>query len=238
MSKLTAINTKQHANLKLAESTDYTRFKEQHLIPVVMQDFANLAAEFPIVFVKNTETDQLIPVAMMGLKKGINLYCQDQTWTSHVKPIGFLNYPLTFVKKSQESNEYVVCFDEESGLVTETEGQALFDDKGEQSAYLKARTEALLKVVEYTEKTQVFSQYLSDNKLLVSQNLNINLAGSDEAINIDGIYIVDEKVLTELPIDKLDELRSRGLLGLIYAHLVSIKQISRLTAKHREFEAK
>lgn len=237
MSKITALNIANHAKLKLKESNDFRRFKDQHLIPIVMQDFASLAAEFPIVFVKSTETDQLVPVAMMGIKNGVNLYCQEEAWTTHTKPLSFSAYPLTFYKTPEADNDYIICFDEESSLISETEGQPLFDDNAEQSEYLKTRTSALLKIIEYTKQTTAFSKYLDDNNLLINQQLNLTLANTKESIKVDGIYIVDEKKLNELPTDKFDDIRKKGLLGLIYSHLVSIKQMSRLANKQSMFDA-
>ena len=64
MTNIVPLNHQQHATLKIQDKKDFTRFKEQHLIPVVVQDFIPLAAEFPIVFVKNTEKKVVLCVRL------------------------------------------------------------------------------------------------------------------------------------------------------------------------------
>jgi hypothetical protein len=237
MSKITPLNSQVHSQTKVSSSTDYSRFKSQHLIPIVAQDFAQMATEFPIVFVKNSETGQFLPVAMMGIKNGINLYCQDKSWPAAVIPLGFNNAPLSLVKKNAESDDVIVCIDEESDLVGTESGEALFDVEGAQTDYLQRRSQGLLKVAEFTQQIQAISQFLAEKSLLVSRQLTVKLESEDEPFTINGVYLIDEKVLNELSTDEFELLRKQGLLTLIYAHLTSLQQITRLTIKHNQFTA-
>jgi len=237
MSKVTPLNNEVHSQTKVKTSSDYSRFKSQHLIPIVAQDFSAIATEFPIVFVKNSETGQFLPVAMMGIKNGINLYCQNSNWPAAVAPLGFSNAPLSLVKKAADSDEVIVCIDEESSLVTTDSGEALFNGQGGQTDYLKQRSQALLKVAEFTQQIQVISQFFAQKNLLVSRQLTVKLENEDEPFTINGVYLIDEKALNELPSDEFEQLRKQGLLPLIYAHLTSLQQITRLTIKHNQFSA-
>jgi len=238
MSKITPLNNKLHALTKITASSDYSRFKTQHLIPIVAQDFTAIATEFPIVFVKNSETGQFLPVAMMGIKNGINLYCQEKIWSAAVAPLGFNNAPFSLIKKNADSDEVIVCIDEESALVSTNGGEALFDELGEQTDYLKQRSQAVLKVAEFTQQIQAISQFFSEKNLLISRQLTVKLENEDAPFTINGVYLIDEKALNELPSDEFEQLRKQGLLPLIYAHLTSLQQISRLTIKHNQFSAK
>lgn len=237
MSKVTPLNNKVHSQVKVNTTSDFTRFKTQHLIPIVAQDFAQMATEFPVVFVKNSETGQFLPVAMMGIKNGVNLYCQEKHWPAAVTPLGFSNAPLSLVKKSADSDEVIVCIDEDSNLVSTESGEALFDDNNEQTDYLKKRSEALLKVAEFTHQIQAISQFFAEKKLLVSRQLTVKLENEKEPFTINGVYLIDEKVLNELSTEEFDQLRKQGLLPLIYSHLTSLQQITRLTMKHNQFIA-
>ena len=96
----------------------------------------------------------------------------------------------------------------------------------------------MLSVAEFTEQTQAIIHILAQKKLLTSKQLNVKLARESEPMLLSGIYLIDEKVLNALPIQEFEELRSQGLLPLIYAHLASLHQITRLTIKQNEFEAK
>lgn len=235
MTNIIPLHHQTHATLKVQNNNDFTRFKEQHLIPVVVQDFIPLASEFPIVFVKNTETGQFTAVAMMGIKPNINLYCQTPIWSAEVVPTSFFNYPFSLAKQNEEDDDCYVCIDTDSSLVNEEQGQALFDDKGEQTDYLKARTEHLLNIAQRHEQTANIMQYFASKKLLTLKTLNLNLGG-EQKLTLDGLYVIDEKKLDALSDDEFNELRSKGLLPIIYAHLSSMHQIARLAKKQINLE--
>lgn len=236
MSKISPLNNEIHSKLKVSASLDYSRFKTQHLIPIIAQDFLTLSTEFPIVFVKNSETDQFISVAMMGIKNGINLYCQNKNWSMPVAPTAFSNAPLSLTKPSPDGDEIMVCIEESSELVSETHGEALFDNNGEQSDYLKQRTKMLVDVAEATQQTHAIVQYFAEKGLLITKQLTVKLINEKEPLIVNGAYIIDEQALNNLPNEAFIDLRSKGLLPLIYAHLVSLHQISRLAGKQNEFD--
>lgn len=232
------LNNKQHANLKVQKSNDVSRFKDQNVIPVTVQDFIPLSTEFPIVFVKNAETGQFISVALMGLRAGVNLYCQETKWSCPVAPNSFHNAPFSLVKSSTDSDEIIVCIDEKSQFISTDSGEALFDEQGQQTEFLKQKSQALLKVAESTEQTQDIVNLFAQKKLLISKQLNVKLENEQEPFLLNGIYLIDEKALNALSAKEFEELRTKGLLPLIYAHLASLHQITRLTIKQNEFEAK
>jgi len=236
MSKLTPLSKFEHTRLKISESSDYSRFKSQHIIPIVVQEFTTLSSEFPIVFIKNAESGEFNPVAMMGVKNNVNLYCQDSTWTSPVTPIGFSNAPLSLIKQSPNSPEVMVCVDEESELISSTNGQALFQENGDQTEYLVARSKKLLDVDEYSQQTKTIIKFLASKGLLCNRQLNLKLTNENEQYTINGIYVIDENVLNNLPSDEFEQIRSRGLLTFIYAHLNSLHQVARLTMKQNLFD--
>lgn len=237
MSNIIPLNNQQHADLKINDSNDFSRFKEQHLVPISAHEFMPLSSEFAIAFVKNEETGQFTPVAMMGIKTGLNLYCQTSNWSPSVTPTGFYNAPLALVKQHDDEDNCMVCIDTNSPLVTKTQGQALFETNGEQSDYLKTRTNHLLDIMEKLEQTQRITQHLASKKLLVLKTLNINL-GNDEKYTLNGLYVINEKALNELDKSDFNDLRLKGLLPLIYAHLSSMHQIARLAKKQIQFDNK
>ena len=233
---MTPLNNKRHANVKVKANNDVSRFKNQQLIPVTLQDIIPLSGEFPIVFVKNEETGQFSCVAMMAIRPNLNLYCQDITWNHHTLPLGFSNYPFSLAKKSEQSDEAIVCINENSPLVNPNEGELLFDETGNQTEYLKKRSEALLQVAQFSQQTTNVIQLFAQKKLLTSKKLHIKLSKEAEPVEISGLYLIDEKILNSLSSDEFEDLRSKGLLPIIYAHLASLHQITRLTIKQNSFD--
>ncbi|MBL4940650.1 MAG: SapC family protein [Colwellia sp.] len=235
MTNIIPLNHEQHASLKITENKDFTRFKNQHLIPVLVQDFIPLASEFPVVFVKNTETGQFTAVAMMGIKSNINLYCQTANWPAEVMPTSFFNFPLSLVKESEDNDNCFVCIDTDASVVNTHAGQSLFNEKGEQTNYLKAKTDHLLNIAQQHEQTSSIVQYFARKKLLTLKTLNLNL-GEEQKITLDGLYVIDEQKLTALSDKEFTELRNKGLLPIIYAHLSSMHQIARLAKMQIAFD--
>lgn len=237
MSKhIAPLNSDKHLKISITESKDYRRFADQHLIPVVFHEFHHLASEFPLVFVKNTETGQFIPVALMGIKNGVNLYCQQDNWLPVIRPLGFNNAPLSLVKTNEQSEDVMVCIDEDSELVVSNDGHRLFKDNKEQSDYLKARTQALLDIASYSQQTANICQFLASKELFTAKQLSAKLLKNEQAINIDGVYIVDEKQLNSLNDEEFLVLKNKGLLSLIYAHIISLQQLPRLIEKQNQYD--
>lgn len=234
MSSFVPLQNDKHANLKVAESGDFTRFKEQHLIPIVAQDFFNLAAEFPLVFVKNADAETMVPVAIMGLKEGINLYCQTEQYPAQVVPLGFTTAPFSLTAADPEGKQFALMIDVDSPLVSETEGNALFDENGEKTEYLKMRADTLEKISQQSFQTRAITKLLQDLDLLKTQQVQLRARADGPSYNIDGIFTVNEEALNGLSDEAFVDLRKRGVLPLIYSHLASLQQMRRILVRQDE----
>lgn len=218
------LHNQTHANIKIKNGINIDFMKTQHLAPVVVHEFARVANEFPISFVKNPENDSFQAVAMFGLEQGENLFIENDQWTAGFAPLAVTRYPFGLVKHPEE-DQYGIVLDEASPLVSETEGNALFEN-GEETDYLKRRKEALVSFIELSRITDEFTQYLAEKELLIAQTLTVEIQG--EKRDISGIYLIDEKKLNELSDADFLELRKRGYLAPIYAFLTSTHQVGRL----------
>lgn len=231
MASPVALQNDKHRNLKITESGDYARYKEQHLIPIIAPDFFTLCSEFPVVFVKDSTGEQFVPVAIMGLRDGQNLYCQTEEWTSHVVPIRFSNAPFSMVRMDAEGDQLAVLIDEESSMLSETEGTPLFKEDGEKSEYLEQKIEFLLKTAEQTVQTENICKLFKEKDLLVTQQLQLQHRQDSPRYNIDGVYTIDEQKLNALSDEDFLEMRKQGMIPLIYAHLSSLQQLRRISEK-------
>lgn len=218
-----------HAKTKLTQSGDYTRFKTNHLIPIVFQDFFTLATEFPLVFVKNDKIGEYVPVAVMGLKEGQNLYCQTEQWQAQVIPLSFNHAPLALVRADPEGEQMLVLIDESSPMVSETEGEALFTASGEKTEYLEKRIEYMANVSQQATQTQEICKYLAGKNLFMTQQVQLRHRPDSPTYNINGIYTINEDALNALSDEDFLDLRKRGLLPLIFSHLTSLQQLRRIS---------
>lgn len=229
MSAPKPLQNDKHAKLKVIDTADFTRYKDQHLIPIVNVDFFTLAAEFPLVFVKNDNTREFLPVAIMGLQEGKNLYCQTPQWTAPVVPASFGNSPFSLARTDAQGDQLIVLVDESSPLLSETAGEAIFLEDGKKSSYMEHRIKALLDVAQQSLNAREVCKYLAEKKLLATQQVQLQHRPDAKRYNIDGIYTVDETALNALPDEDFLHLRKQGLLALIYAHLASLQQLRRIS---------
>tara|TARA_B110000858_G_scaffold98198_1_gene112927 strand:+ start:5537 stop:6268 length:732 start_codon:yes stop_codon:yes gene_type:complete len=218
-----------HAKLKVIESGDYSRHKEEHLVSITAQDFFVLSSEFPLVFVKDNSQDKFIPVAIMGLKEGQNLYCQTEEWKAQVVPASFNHYPFRMIKVKEKDDQLVLVIDEDSPQLSETEGTPLFKEDGEKTEYLEKKIESLLKNAQLTAQTEEICKIFADKGLLTTQQLQLQYRQDTQRYNIDGVYVIDEEKLTALSDEDFIDLRHRALIPLIYAHLCSLQQLRKIT---------
>ncbi len=218
------LHNEKHANIKIKNGIHIDFMKTQHLVPVVAHEFARIANEFPMAFVKNNENGKFQVVAMFGLEQGENLFVEDEKWIAGFAPLATTRYPLGLVKHP-EQDQFGIVIDEGSDLVGEEEGNALFEN-GEETEYFKRRKQALVDYIGFTEVTQAFSDYLAEKELLTQQTLTVDINGEKRDIN--GIYLIDERKLNELSDEEFLELRKRGYLAPIYAFLTSTHQVARL----------
>jgi len=223
----------KHANLKLVESGDYTRYKDQHLIPIVFQDFFTLSAEFPLVFVTNKSGD-FIPVALMGLREKQNLYCQTDQWKARVVPLSFGTAPFAIAPADKEGDQFAVLIDEESPQLSDSEGEALFNENGDRSEYLEQRIESIVNVAQQSTQTAAICKMLAEKNLLATQQLQLRHREDGTIYNIDGIYTVSEEALNESSDEEFLDLRAKRMLPLIYCHLASLQQLRRISEMQYE----
>lgn len=234
MSQLAPLNAERHGKLKLRDRQDYQAYAGQHLVPVVFQEFYGLATEFPLVFVRNSEAGDFVPVAMMGLKQGINLYCQTSDWRAGFIPVGFTVGPLLVTRLESESEPAEISLNEDSELLDESLGEPLFTDSGEQTEFLQKRIEKVMNVTRQTLQARALCKFLADQNLLKQRQIRLQYSPDSPRYEVEGVYIIDEEKLESLSDQEFLTLRQRGLIPLIYAHLTSLQQFGRLSRLQAE----
>lgn len=58
MVDIKAINNRVHKNIKIKSNNNLQQSKNKHFAPVVVQEFIAASQDFPIVFIKESETGQ------------------------------------------------------------------------------------------------------------------------------------------------------------------------------------
>jgi len=229
MSQPVLLNFEKHGALRLREPKDFTSHKAENFVPVVFQEFYSLATEFPLMFVRNKNTGDFVPGAMMGLKKGVNLYCQTSEWQPNFVPTSFTLTPLSVSRLDPHSNEADIAIDEQSPLLSETEGELLYQSDGEATDYLKSRIDHVVRVTQQSMQAVSLCRYLAEKRLFTTRTLHLQHSEKSPKYEVEGVFAIDEEALEKLNDEEFQELRKRGLLPIIYSHLTSLQQIIRLS---------
>jgi hypothetical protein len=126
-----------------------------------------------------------------------------------------------------------VCIDESYPGLNDKDGEALFDDKGNNTPFLQNALDFLNRYqVEYM-RTDRFCQRLKDAGLLMEMNAKADLFDGTSFM-VNGLMIVDERKLLQMGDKEALEIFRSGELSWVYSHLVSLSNMNRLVDKLAE----
>lgn len=224
--KVVPINRERHAGTRVKDITSFAFASSFHVAYVTLHEFSRAAGVYPVVFVEDKDKDQFRPVALLGLEAGENLFVgAGGRWEAGYVPAIIRRYPFALAGTGEEGR-YTICIDEGSELVSQTEGQPLFDAQGEPTAVIDNVKRYLSELQQMDLLTREFTQWLTAHNMLTP--LNMRVREQDKVKNIAGCWVVNEERLNNLSDERFLELRSKRFLPAIYAHLVSLSQIERL----------
>lgn len=221
--RLVALDHARHAKLRVEPPTDYGFARSTLSVPVVIDEIADIAREYPIVFPQQGS----MPVALMGVQAGSNAYLgPDGQWRATYVPAYLRVYPFAAVRvplsPDAEGAEprIVVAIDEASPLVQEDEGAPIFGNEGQPTGPAAAAVELLRRLHAAAPRTEALVQAIDSAGLFLEQPIRIRAEGRQDR-EITGIRVLNENALNALSADAFEVLRRAGTLPLIYAALLS-----------------
>ena len=224
--QIVPVALERHRHKKVRNTTQFDYAAGFHIAYVTVHEFARAAATYPIVFLEDKPNDGFRPVVLLGLQPGENLFLgADGAWNASYIPAMIRRYPFA-LSKGTEENRFVVCVDEASTLLSDTEGAPMFDEKGEPTQVIENVKRYLSELQQMDMLTQQFSRFLLTNNLLTPLNMRVNATA--QARNITGCYVINEERLNAFSDALFLEVRAKGFLPAMYAHLMSLPQIERL----------
>jgi hypothetical protein len=227
MANLSPLNKSQHQALKVKVDPSYAHSANSHVTPISVFELPQVQAEYPIVFIKDAETGRFHLVALLGLKPQENLFHKKEGWNALYIPQHLTNFPFVLSSSVEQPNNFVVGIDLDSQMVSESDGEALFTDTGEQTKYLVQVTENLARANSQLNATQLFINTMVDKSLLSSQSLTIKPINGKE-FTVTGLYSIDEEAFKDLNDSDYQELKDKGFLAAIYSCLFSTQRIAKL----------
>lgn len=198
-------------------------------IPISYTEFAPAARDYPLVFTSADAGKTYAPVAVLGVGAGENLFCVQDAWVEDVYvPAYARRYPFCMAKVKRqdvERQERLICV--EKSYVDEAHGEALFDDKAEPLARWRDLQRLLVEYEADLERGRELCVILADYGLLQPFNMQATLNQGGK-MQLTGMHRVDEARLEHLNASQFKNLAKKGILGRIYAHLLSLENFARL----------
>ena len=227
------ISKETHRYKRLLPTPSYHYALRQAVVPLVGVECAQAVHNFPIVFTPYGESYVLM--GLLSLQPDRNMFVSaDGKWLGSYIPAILRQYPFA-VGLPAEGGEPVLCVDGDCGLISDTEGQPMFEMDGSPS-------EIMRKIIEFIgELERGRAGTIRAVNMLVKHNLiipwDITLQGPDGKgqQKVNGLFRLDEAALNALPPEDFLEIRTAGALPIVYAHLLSLNCIDnlvRLAALH------
>lgn len=215
----------RHRRTRIRAVPGWDFARQANSVHLAAVEFAEACKDYAIVFTR-TAGGALAPVVVLGLRAGENLHVDTQgRWSGRYIPAFVRRYP--FVLAELPGNQWAVCIDEACAGVNETEGEPLFDAAGQPSATLQGALDFLQNYQREHVRTQAFCERLEASGLLQAMTARADLTDG-RSFQLDGLLVVDESRLMQMPDESVLTMFRAGDLHLISMHLLSLSNLRRL----------
>jgi hypothetical protein len=228
--RVTPVSSQRHGNWCVEGGDHYEFARHVNSIPLVAVEIPHAAREYTIVFAGAGDT--VVPVVILGIKKDQeNLYITEEGgWTANYIPAFVRRYPFVF-SETADATKFTLCVDESwDGCNQEGRGQRLFDEQGERTPFLERLLSFNSDYQRNAQRTKDYCNKLKELDLLDPKEATFTLANGEKA-KLRGFMAVSREKLNALPAETLSELAKTGELELIYAHLLSMNNLSLMLEK-------
>jgi len=220
--QLEAITDVAFGNKCWVAARDYRFMAKRALLPVAGFELAKLLLNFPMAFVRDETGYRMVVVC--GFHESCNLFVlHDGRWAASYVPSWVRLHP--FYVAVNEHKETVLCFDVESGLLSD-HGEHFFEGS-EPSVQLKQIREHLSMSEASTRRLQVAVDSLELAKLLIPWPIRLEGDGGTST-QVEGLFVVDEQALMALDPEQLGRLQQAGAIQVAMGQLFSMQHVELL----------
>lgn len=205
------------------------QFRGLSALPLSFSEFAPAIHDYPIAFISGDGGKSFVAMALLGVEAQQNLFIDaNDVWDpAAYLPAYVRRHPFCMTRVSvngQEQAERVACVEKNA---VQTQGAALFDDKGEPLPVWDGLRKLLFEFEADLARTEDMARKLHELQLLEPFSAQAAPTG-EQTITLTGMYRVSEEKLHALPAETLKELARSGMLARAYLHLLSMGNFQRL----------
>jgi hypothetical protein len=229
--KVVALNDEKHRGLRIRSVQGYAFARDTNAVVLTAAEFAFAALEYPVVFLD--VAGRVTPIAVLGLEPAQNLFLGNGAlWEARYVPAYVRRYPFMLARATPAAREMTVCIDESSDRLSQTDGERLFQDDGNPTAYLTRAIEFLRDYDRQARITEELCARLAASTLLEPMQANLSLPDG-VGRSVGGFLAVSRDRLKALGAEQVYALLDKGELELIYSHLFSLRNFAVLADRRK-----
>jgi len=202
--------------------------------PVVPHEFRNVQHHFPIFFKKLAGEEGYTPIALLGLEPEENLFVKDGKWDCRYEPLFLSSKPFIVGVENKEADSGKVLIDSESPRLTKDgSGEAIFDEEGGETPFLKEAVRKLELMHSSGRSGDEFVGWLTKFDLLEPFALEVTLEdGSNN--RLVGLHTINEQKVANLEAGAISEMVDRGFMMPTFMVMASMASIADLVDRKNQ----
>ena len=202
----------------------YAFAAQDTVAPLVVAELPQAAVWLPTAFVPLDGTFTL--AAVQGLTPGQNLFVlPNGAWAGPFIPAAYRGYPFTLARIDEDRE--IVCFIEDSGLLTDDpDSEAFFDEDGKPSKAVAGYVSFFEQLSASRQATRRVCETLKAHGLIQPWPVVVKTLSGDQ--RVDGLHRIDEAALNALSGEAFLEVRAAGGLPVAYCQLLSMQHLPAL----------
>lgn len=228
MADLIPVSFAEFGNKRWRRPATLAHGRQEVLVGLSLPEMFKAVTCLPLAFAPQGEA--FVPVAVLGLKSGQNLFvAPDGRWLGEYVPAALRAYPFRLLQ--DQNGQQLLGFDRESGLLTEADqpGEPFFEAEGKPAAVIQELLVFLSQMEQGRKQAVSLSALLRQHGLIQPWPVQVQVQGPDgKEAALEGLFRVDEAALRTLPLEALGALRDAGAFPLMYCQLLSMQHLGRL----------
>ena len=204
---------------------------ETNAVPISYTEFSVASRDYPLVFTSTDNGKSYSPIVVVGVAGSENLFLKNGVWDPDVyMPAYVRRYPFCMARVTLDAVEQadrMVCV--EKAFLAD-DGEVMFDASGAPLPHWEPISKLLQEYEADLDRTREMCAILADYGLVQPFTLQASLK-EGASMSLGGMFRVEEKKLEYLNAAQHKNLIKKGVMGRLYAHLISLENFARLLVR-------
>ncbi len=219
------LSRKEHANLTYSHLDNYSFTENMTTVPLINFEIVEASECFPIIF---PDPKRMAAYAVLGLGNKNIFVDKKGNWKASSLPLMLANHPFSlvearFTESPDRKPEFAIGIVKDAPEFAQKNGKPLYNDKGEPSEALQKIQQTLGSQLGRSRDLQPALDELASYDFFDERSIVVESNGKKKAVN--GFRCVNHEKFFALPEADLGHFVKTGVMGLIYAHWQSMRNL-------------